>query len=152
MKRKLESITCGICLEDKEERELTILDKCSHMFCEGCIVKWEEKKNTCPTCRTEFNYLSVPYRTSRKRVRCLSKERNLLHSAIVLYIMSATYRADVAKGCLNGEINSQVVFQYIRRIIPNMETESLEFEINIMLAIDAIDRLHTIYSSASLTR
>ena len=28
-----------------------ILLPCSHRFCGACILKWTERKNTCPTCR-----------------------------------------------------------------------------------------------------
>lgn len=40
---------CPICIEEIINEKVT---KCNHTFCEGCINKWLETNNSCPTCRT----------------------------------------------------------------------------------------------------
>ena len=140
-----EMITCGVCLDDIPESNLTCLSSCRHMFCQNCIYQWEEKNNTCPTCRRPFDHMLVPSNGKRRIVECRSKEKKLLESAAMLYIMSARYRADVATGCLRGDSTSCVIFEYMHRIIPCIHTENVEFSVNIMQAVDAIVRLRSIY-------
>ena len=138
-------VTCGICLEDIPESSLTHLSNCSHMFCQQCIYQWEEQNNTCPTCRRSFDYMVVPSNGKRRIVECHSKERKLLESSAMLYIMSARYRSDIAVGCLRGDATSCVIFEYMHRIIPFIKTENIQFSVSIMQATDAIVRLRSIY-------
>ena len=55
----LEMKTCLICNNKYEKVDGTksikyIKLECQHDFCEGCISKWCNKKNTCPLCREEI--------------------------------------------------------------------------------------------------
>jgi len=42
---------CIICMERKPE----IVLKCGHMFCEQCLLEWNQRQETCPICRTNVN-------------------------------------------------------------------------------------------------
>lgn len=46
------SSPCPICLEKKEHPIL--LSCCQNMFCGRCVLKWFEKKNSCPLCRRKI--------------------------------------------------------------------------------------------------
>lgn len=149
VKRKRE-VTCGICLEDKDCQELTSLGNCTHRFCEECIMPWAEKENTCPTCRAFFEELILPSGSIRRVSR--HDPDSVLHSAVILYILSATYRGDVARGYVHGHRGSRVIFEHIRNIIPFVSTDDIDFQIKIMIAMDAIKRLQGIYSTSHWVR
>ena len=38
---------CAICFEDTKNR----IQPCKHAFCERCILRWMDKKVTCPLCK-----------------------------------------------------------------------------------------------------
>lgn len=42
---------CSICLVDFEETDDVVELKCSHVFHQGCIVEWSDRKPECPNCR-----------------------------------------------------------------------------------------------------
>ena len=46
---------CSICISDVEINKLMIRLDCNHVFCRECIIKWFEKKVTCPMCRKVYN-------------------------------------------------------------------------------------------------
>lgn len=54
----IETKTCLICGEEYKKNDETSIKyiklKCSHDFCEECISKWCNKKNSCPLCRLEI--------------------------------------------------------------------------------------------------
>lgn len=50
---------CSICLEKKEKPLL--LTCCQNMFCGGCVLKWFEKKNSCPLCRRKITNENLLY-------------------------------------------------------------------------------------------
>lgn len=45
---------CPICLENYEEKEFIRKIKCSHIFCEECILKWLSKHKKCPCCQIDL--------------------------------------------------------------------------------------------------
>lgn len=45
---------CSICLNNITED--IAKTECEHYFCKSCIIKWLKKNNTCPNCRTSFQY------------------------------------------------------------------------------------------------
>jgi hypothetical protein len=53
--------TCCICMDDipvmtdENTKDITIT-KCGHIYHTGCVNKWLENKDTCPTCRTKIKY------------------------------------------------------------------------------------------------
>ena len=50
---------CTICYE--KLKKTIVLTCCHNMFCGECILKWLEKKNTCPLCRSKINKDSIIY-------------------------------------------------------------------------------------------
>ena len=46
---------CTICISDVEINKLMIRLDCNHVFCRECIIKWFEKKVTCPMCRKVYS-------------------------------------------------------------------------------------------------
>ena len=58
LKRKF---TCCICMEDipkmteENQKDITIT-QCGHIYHKGCLDKWLENKNNCPTCRTRIKF------------------------------------------------------------------------------------------------
>ena len=75
MKRKRATLlsdrkeTCAICFEEKETRELTVLNNCNHLYCSNCILEWAKKENSCPQCKIKFTMLDIPGRKNRKRIK-----------------------------------------------------------------------------------
>jgi len=51
--RKKEKGMCNICFEELPLGE-EYATKCGHCFHTGCLLKWLEKNNTCPCCRSEL--------------------------------------------------------------------------------------------------
>ena len=45
--------TCGTCLEEFENNELTNVLSCSHRFHPNCIIPWLKRSVFCPTCRKD---------------------------------------------------------------------------------------------------
>jgi SNF2 family DNA or RNA helicase len=51
---------CGICLMEMEEADLTVLAKCSHVFCKLCIQQVLSKSGRkCPYCRSSFDECEI---------------------------------------------------------------------------------------------
>lgn len=45
---------------------------CQHVFCEGCILSWLDRDNSCPLCKYELPTDSVVYERSRKKsMKCV---------------------------------------------------------------------------------
>ncbi|KAJ9141306.1 hypothetical protein P3X46_031854 [Hevea brasiliensis] len=47
-------VTCVVCLEELEEEDDLIELPCSHLYHEGCIVKWLLSSHLCPLCRYQM--------------------------------------------------------------------------------------------------
>lgn len=52
--------TCPICLEEYTDDSIVRQIKCSHCFCDDCILKWLNKHKKCPCCQVDLEdkYLS----------------------------------------------------------------------------------------------
>jgi len=48
-----EGLLCGICTDILDDP--LMIDVCEHAFCNDCIIKWHNVKNTCPKDRITFN-------------------------------------------------------------------------------------------------
>ncbi|XP_035500967.2 PHD and RING finger domain-containing protein 1-like isoform X1 [Scophthalmus maximus] len=46
--------TCHICLGHFEQRPVASLERCPHVFCLQCILRWSQTSNTCPVDRISF--------------------------------------------------------------------------------------------------
>ena len=45
--------SCAICIEKYDiNSQIAILEKCNHMFHEGCVTEWFKKSYICPMCNT----------------------------------------------------------------------------------------------------
>ena len=64
-------IECCICKEITLVRG--ILSVCKHYFCIECILKWEQKSNSCPLCRLEISTIAINY--SKKMLKVLLKSK-----------------------------------------------------------------------------
>ncbi|XP_009114632.3 E3 ubiquitin-protein ligase SDIR1-like [Brassica rapa] len=56
---KMETEPCSICLDNlvvsgrsNSKRGIPTRMTCSHVFHDGCLLEWLQRKNTCPLCRT----------------------------------------------------------------------------------------------------
>ena len=46
---------CYICLQTFKKNNIIRQLPCDHMFCEGCLKPWLQKKSICPICKYELN-------------------------------------------------------------------------------------------------
>ena len=46
--------SCAICLEPMKRGERIFLVKCGHMYHGYCLVKWSQRKSTCPLCNLDI--------------------------------------------------------------------------------------------------
>jgi hypothetical protein len=56
---KKENIDCPICFENIKNEEITTTNKCLHKFCLACIKEWSKTKETCPLCRSIYEWLII---------------------------------------------------------------------------------------------
>ncbi|CAD8058122.1 unnamed protein product [Paramecium sonneborni] len=52
----LDDKVCQICLEEYKNDDQVRVTYCTHFFHVECVDLWIEKNETCPTCRSSFNY------------------------------------------------------------------------------------------------
>ena len=55
---------CVICFEDETTSPVTL--RCGHTFCHGCLTRWFEDHNTCPTCRENVDKKKKKRKRSRR--------------------------------------------------------------------------------------
>ncbi|KAF2309854.1 hypothetical protein GH714_005384 [Hevea brasiliensis] len=67
-------VTCVVCLEELEEEDDLIELPCSHLYHEGCIVKWLLSSHLCPLCR-----ILPPGQLYINSYRCLNLLGCLIH-------------------------------------------------------------------------
>tara|TARA_B110000495_G_C22992818_1_gene584888 strand:- start:724 stop:1317 length:594 start_codon:yes stop_codon:yes gene_type:complete len=87
-------IKCSICLiEDIEDSSLCLTD-CSHQFCKDCLDEWlDQKKITCPMCRSEIKYFN--YQDSMNRIVKLNTGGGNLQLISMLYSYIKVYKITV---------------------------------------------------------
>lgn len=73
----LESDNCSICMGDFEDRAISVVclpagEFKGHLYHSKCIQAWQEKKNTCPACRTPIP-ANVKVLTLESRVHMVDK-------------------------------------------------------------------------------
>jgi hypothetical protein len=52
--------SCAICADNYGAEETkSVLDCCSHVYHEGCIMHWVASKNTCPQCRRTVHTITT---------------------------------------------------------------------------------------------
>ena len=76
--KSLSTNNCIICMDTVKN---PIMLECTHLFCGGCIMKWIEKNNNCPYCRTAIpsfnNLIAIVNKNNESQVleeEILSKE------------------------------------------------------------------------------
>lgn len=62
-KRKIETKSCTICLEDFVANERVLVTPCNHMFHGHCLEPWVKSQGKCPVCR--FGFLDRVQRSER---------------------------------------------------------------------------------------
>jgi len=56
LNKKADLYQCPICL-DELSTERTVITPCGHAFCDYCILKFMQKKDECPICRSHFTII-----------------------------------------------------------------------------------------------
>ncbi len=58
MTPEVQQQTCAICLDEIQLFQLVSLDKCTHVYCHECILKWtKDCSSECPQCKKEIGFL-----------------------------------------------------------------------------------------------
>lgn len=123
--------TCAICFEEKEIKDLTVLNNCNHTYCAQCITEWAKKENTCPQCKVRFTFLDIPGRKRRKRVahknlggnmdedNGVEQEEHIISMAVMNYIASQRFRDYMAQSILRrSNIRASILWSIIQRALP----------------------------------
>ncbi len=125
-----EKCTCAICFEEKEIKDLTILNNCSHRYCSTCILKWCEKENSCPQCKKRITMLDIPGRQRKKRIKFKNlktenteesedEEYQIINMAIMNYVASPRFRRYMAQTVLRrNNMRASILWGIIQRAIP----------------------------------
>jgi hypothetical protein len=58
---------CPICCEEYDDGCEVIQMPCQHLFHEGCLLPWLEKRNTCPMCRCMIPSTDPEWDSSQRR-------------------------------------------------------------------------------------
>jgi hypothetical protein len=74
-----------------------------------------------------------------------------MYEAVIMYIMNSGFRKNLARGCLNGDLYSYALFDYINDVLPTLRTSDVEIRVNLLVASDAARRLDRIRQSTSMT-
>lgn len=57
LKTEKMSIECVACLDDKKTIGVKCMECKNVALCERCYIEWTNKNNTCPLCRTQFDFV-----------------------------------------------------------------------------------------------
>ena len=134
-----EKDTCAICFEEKEIKDLTVLNNCKHAYCAECITEWAKKENTCPQCKVRFTLLDIPGRKRRKRVIhknlggeeeaddediTVEQQEHIIGMAVMNYIASARFRDYIARTVLRrSSIRASILWSIIQRALPPLNRQ-----------------------------
>lgn len=131
--------TCAICFEEKEIKDFTVLNSCSHCYCTECITEWAKKENTCPQCKQRFTLLDIPGRKRRKRVEHknlrqeeedvipVDQQDHIISMAVMNYIASQRFRDYMARTILRGSnIRASILWTIIQRALPPLNRQIRE--------------------------
>lgn len=56
--KKIEEVTCGICLNPCELDKKIVATDCNHLFHENCLALWANMHPNCPVCRADINEIN----------------------------------------------------------------------------------------------
>ena len=125
--------TCAICFEEKQTKDLAILNNCDHKYCSTCIEKWCELENTCPQCKKKIKFIDIPGRKRRKRVadkHLRHEEENVLPEdhiislAVMNYVASARFRQYMAQTVLRrNNMRASILWHIIQRALPPLQRQ-----------------------------
>lgn len=153
-----EKHVCAICREEKENKDLAILNHCDHRYCPTCIAQWFEKENSCPQCRKKTTLIDIPGRKRRKRVKEKSltdepeEERgtNIISMAVMNYVASSQFRQYMARTVLRrNNDRATMLWEIIQRTLPvlnrQIQTDMIQNPENLGMAtydvLDATDAM-----------
>tara|TARA_X000000950_G_C13727692_1_gene582949 strand:- start:78 stop:632 length:555 start_codon:yes stop_codon:yes gene_type:complete len=148
--------TCAICFEEKEIKDFTVLNTCSHVYCTECIMEWAKKENSCPQCKKRFSLLDIPGRKRRKRVEYknlggeeesvpVDQQEHVISMAVMNYIASSRFREYMARTILSRtNIRASILWSIIQRALPPLSRQIrdsiLESSDNIgQMSLDILD-------------
>ena len=149
--------TCAICFEEKEIKDLTVLNNCNHVYCSNCILEWSKKENSCPQCKTKFTLLDIPGRKRRKKVKhkvlggdndnntTIVQRDNIISMAVMNYVVSERFRNYMAQTILRrNNLRAIILWEIIQRALPplyrQIRSEIMESSDNIgQLSLDILE-------------
>ncbi|XP_046348032.1 RING finger protein 24-like [Haliotis rufescens] len=56
VKKKAETETCAVCLEEFKYKETLAICPCKHKFHQKCLTQWLQHRNICPMCKAKVQY------------------------------------------------------------------------------------------------
>lgn len=143
--------TCAICFEEKEIKDFTVLNSCSHVYCTECIQEWAKKENSCPQCKKRFSFLDIPGRKRRKRVEFknlaaeeedvvgIDQQDHIISMAVMNYVASRRFRDYMARTVLSrNNIRASILWTIIQRALPPLNRQIQE---SIMESSDNIGQM-----------
>ena len=133
-KKASEIHTCAICFEEKETKDLALLNNCEHKYCPDCIKKWCERENSCPQCKKPITLIDIPGRKRRKRIkekRLVSEEESIapdhdrvINLTIMNYIASSRFRQYMAQTILRrNNMRAALLWSVIQQAIPQLSNQ-----------------------------
>lgn len=128
--------TCAICFDEKEVKELTILNSCDHKYCPTCIKEWVKRENTCPQCKKRITMMDIPGRKRRKRIEHknlraedpeeipVNQQDHIISMAVMNYVASEQFRRYMARTVLRrGNIRASMLWGIIQRMLPPLNRQ-----------------------------
>lgn len=133
IKKALEVHTCAICFEEKETKDLALLNNCEHKYCPDCIKEWCKRENSCPQCKKNITLIDIPGRKRRKRIkekRLVSEDESIpnhdrvINLTIMNYIASSRFRQYMAQTILRrNNMRAALLWGVIQQALPQLSSQ-----------------------------
>lgn len=162
-RKRVEKEKCAICLDDKEISDMAKLDGCCHVYCVECIEKWVKRESSCPQCKSQIKFLTVPGRARRKRIKhaeqAVEEEEtnteDLIGYAVMNYVASPTFRRHLAQSLIfNPNRHVYMLWNIIMRALPALQRQisrdiidgeaPTELTFDVLNAVEAMQRLRRV--------
>ncbi len=125
--------TCAICFEEKQTKNLAVLNNCDHRYCTECIQKWCDRENSCPQCKKKITFIDIPGRKRRKRIvdKSLQHEEDnilpedhIISLAVMNYVASSRFRQYMAQTILRrSNMRARILWHIIQRALPPLRRQ-----------------------------
>lgn len=159
---------CAICLDEKDVKTMVKLNRCRHVYCVECIEKWCERENTCPQCKQRINFLTIPGRNRRKRVRHANLNEDvessipeMVNFALMNYVASRNFRRSLAETVITEPTGPiMMIWDIVQRALPALNRQIrrdiyddvsnlTDLSLDVFEATDAMLRLRRTSTSSS---